>query len=175
MKRSKSVSHALLVLLLGLGISGPTKGLEGTDLLTKEDLAHEEADRVRGPALSSAIDDPNPWETYNQWMCFESSQVELESVGIKYDHEWSQMPQLAVTTLGQRFDISPDADQRFEADRVIETWRHLFDGSRDVCFFAAFLQYLDSDEDGRPRSLWILKSIKTGNGYWHVNSETSED
>lgn len=169
MKFSKNVSFVALSFIFLIGVPSPIKGSDGSALLSTEDLAHEKTDRERGPALSSAINDPNPWATYNQWMCFDANQIEIETVEVKYHAEWEKTPQVVVTTTpGQRIELSLDSYETIDTENVIRDWRNLFRDSREICFFAAFLQYMDSDDASVVDSLWVLEELKTEKGYWSV-------
>lgn len=174
MKYFKNVSLAAVSFVFLLGLPSPIKGSDGRALLSAEDLAYEKAERERGPALSSAIDDPNPWATYNQWMCFGANQIEIETVEVKYRTEWEKTPQIVVTTPGQRIELSLDPSEPMNAEGVIRDWRDLFRHSSEVCFFAAFLQYMDSDDESVVDSLWVLEQLKTESGYWRVADASQE-
>ncbi len=152
-------------------------GLEHDPLLDTSDLAREERDHLRGPALSSVLDDPNPWESYNQWMCFDSTQVQVETAEIDMDGGWVPWPQLRVEALGQTFLISPEVDLPVDAAKELEEWRRELRGSREVCLYAAFLEYSDSSPDSVAdrESLWILQRLKTENGYWDVPQYGDDD
>ncbi len=167
MKFSKTVSYFSTLFLMTLSDSSSTKCLDVNPLLSPEDLIHEKNDREQGPALSSATNDPKQWETYNQWMCFDTSQIQLDSIDIKSDANWRPWPQITVTTVGQRFNISPETDLNINTEETLKNWRALLNDSKEICLYAAFLQYLDEDE--MPDSLWVLEDVKTENGYWHVN------
>ncbi len=149
--------------------------LEGSSLLNADDFLLEELDYQKGPALSSGIGDPKPWATYSRWMCFSADQVRLEQVQIKLDAGWVQWPQLKVDALGQSFDISPEVDQKLITEKVLNNWKNIIGSSREICFYAAFLQYLSSVEDEIPESLWVLEKIKTENGYWHISEADGRD
>lgn len=166
MKHSRIVSFACLLAVFLIS-SAPIQGVENGGLLTKDDLSHELEDRDNGPALSSAIDDPNPWATYNQWMCFDASLIRIEKVGVKFDKSWKSWPQITIATAGQEFDFSPATDRDMNAATILKVWESLLENSREVCLYAAFLQYLDIDERKIPISLWVLEDVKAESGYWH--------
>src|SRR4051812_12750264 len=103
MKPSRTAKFATLGSLLFLAVPTLTKGVDQAPFLSAEDVAQEQADREKGPALSSALDDPNPWQTYNQWMCFDRDVVRTEEVQIKNSEEWKPWPQITANALGQKF------------------------------------------------------------------------
>lgn len=170
MKLCGNVKYLILAVGFFLSASVPIQGVEERNILSPRDLEQEKSDRQRGPALSSAVDDPNPWATFNQWMCFDAHQVEIKPIEIKID-DWKPWPQFTVTTAGQKFDLSPETDLDLNTEQVLNEWEKLVLGSQEICFYAAFLQYIDEDIS---YSLWVLEDIKTQNGYWRVNDVISE-
>lgn len=175
MKHSRTANLFAITALAILAASTSIKGYDRSDLLTADDLNQEATDRARGPALSSALDDPRPWATYNQWMCFNAAQARVESIQIRNSSAWKPWPQLEVHTLGQLFEFSPEIDLDLDTLSVIETWTGLAKATREICFYAAFLQYLDLEENNNlPTSLWVLEDIKTENGYWHIADESNK-
>lgn len=175
MKVSRTVRFLILFSALASLVPASIKGLEEQGLLTLEDLSHEENDRQNGPALSSSPDDPNPWSSNNQWMCFDANQVQIDTIEIKPGTHWIPWPQISVVASGQQFDFSPETDLEINTEEVIEEWRSLFTQARGVCFYAAFLQYLDTEESQQPETLWVLEEFKTNNGYWHSTDATQKD
>lgn len=176
MKRFKSVSRVAVLCIFFLGASPSIKGFESSRLLTTADFAAEENDRQQGPTLSSANADPNPWATYNQWMCFDTQHVQLEPVQIKFDTDWKPWPQITVTTSEHRFLISPETDLHLNTEELLAQWKKLFEGSREICIYSAFLQYVDEEDGISSDSLWVLEKLKTENGYWDITqSEAAEN
>ncbi len=170
MKPSRTAKFAKLGLLLFLALPTLTKGVDEAPYLSAEDVAQEQTDRERGPALSSALADPNPWQTYNQWMCFDRDVVRSEEVQIKTDDEWKPWPQITVNALGQRFDFSPETDLPVHAPSLMSRWNGLLQETHWVCIYAAFLQYLEPEEPAskEPYSLWIIERVKTEQGNWSI-------
>lgn len=150
------IAFALLIL--------PQKiiGQDHHELLSKQDLDLEITERHETPALSSLPEDSNPWQSYNQWMCFEKNAVELTTTEIVYDGQKKIMPQLNVTFAGQFFEISLSADTNYDNNLIFSDWKNLLSASGDVCIYAAFLPTINSELT----SLWVIAELKTNNGYW---------
>ncbi|MBI3557922.1 MAG: hypothetical protein HY074_16795 [Deltaproteobacteria bacterium] len=174
MNNLRNASSGGLALLFFICTMTQSLGLEEASLLTSKDIAHEIRDRRDGPALSSAVDDPNPWETYNQWMCFETKAARIESVGVRTSGDWKPWPQISITTSEQTFVFSPSTDREVDTDLILESWKNLFDRSERVCLYAAYLQNLDPVDSVNPEALWILEDMKTETGYWHSEEVTSD-
>lgn len=166
----RSVSFILSAIAFLFCISQTTRTEETSPLLDSADLILERLDRTHGPALSSTTNDRHTWESDNQWMCFPSSQVEIDSTEVFYSGSQKKMPQFTVESLGHHFDITPSDDLTLDSEKTIEEWSLFLRDSSEVCFYAAFLQYL-IDEDDLPHSLWILERFKTSNGYWFVGRQ----
>lgn len=165
MKSSKKASVLVLIASV-LGAPTQVSGLDGSRLLSVVDREYQRTDHLRGRALGSAADDPHPWETFNQWMCFDTVVVRMEQIQIKRDNTWEPWPQLIVKAMGQNFVISPSTELQIDPTAVQGRWERLLQGSREVCFYSAFLQYLTESEHQPIESLWILNQMKTENGYW---------
>lgn len=167
----------------GLGIllsifPGSISGSEFGALLDAADIVLEHQDRMRGPALSSAIHDPKPWASYNHWACFDSRQVQVETSNIWLHNEWTPWPGLRFEIPGQILLFSPETDLPLEAATVAGAWREILQNSREVCIYAAFLQRFPAAKGakrGTPESLWVLQKIKTENGSWSPPDTFDED
>jgi hypothetical protein len=159
-------SNLICFVILGVFLLPISMHGEGhSRLLSNEDLFLEYKDRELGPELSSGISDPNPWESYNQWMCFNASQVHLTQVKVKYEGKDKTMPQLEVSLLGHSFEISLSADTEYDNDLIFEMWQNLLKESKEVCAYAAYLTHLNLEGE-LPTSLWIISRLKSESGLW---------
>jgi len=139
------------------------------DLLSEDDIQLEENQELA--ALSSSSLSENPWESYNEWQCFETRDVALNFI----DHflnprdlsEETKTPALQVEldNAVRDFDVEPQELQtencQNHAEKIMMKWRNLLEGERFVCLYAAHLQDISDDE-----SYWVLSKIKTSKGYW---------
>lgn len=113
-----------------------------------------------GPAIGSALGDPNPWESYDQWLCFNSRDLTVSCTHVKYPSEWKSVPHIRAT-IGERileFDLYPDTKRYCVA--TVKEWAALLEGTERACIFGAYLQS-EADFD-----LWYLSLLKTDKGYW---------
>lgn len=131
------------------------------------DFVLQQVDQSYGPALSSALDDPNPWVSYNEWNCFPPESVELTYSEIYYDG-WKKMPSLQARIEGRLLVFEPDADREVDVRLTLDQWNHLVSDSSLICTYAAFLQELDEKTD-----LFVLDRVKTERGSWVVTDEPS--
>ena len=172
MKNLRNVS-ALGCVLIVFTIATPGLGVEENGLLTPEDVSYEATDRENGPALSSSLDDSSSWASYNQWMCFDVSQIRIETSNVKFASGWKPWPQFSVETSGQRFVFSPETERELDASLISSSWKTLVSKTRNICLYAAFLQCLDRENMSESESLWILEGFKTESGYWRMADEIS--
>jgi hypothetical protein len=161
-------------LILGVAILIPcnSQGFLYHGPLTKEDLAIQVTDRENGPVLSSSIEDPNRWESFNQWICFPSKDLKVLKVEIEYDGRTKSIPQIDGEKSGHLFQISLDGDMDGNFEHMFEKWRQIVRASREVCVYAAFLQ--EGPMIGQlTSSLWIIDRIKGDGGQWTLDEEQS--
>ena len=168
MKLYKNVKLWFFVIFIFL-FTGLLNGFEGSALLTQEDLLIEEIDQANGPAISSAADDSDAWSSFNQWMCFDISNVKIEVIQIMVGQEWKEWPQLYIKSHGMNYQFSLDIDHEINAKQVVQEWEEKIKGTHEICLYAAFLQYVTS-EDNIVEGLWMLEKFKTDNGYWNLEN-----
>ena len=157
----------LLLLLSFFSLS--LKWQSADDLLTEEDIRLEETQEE--PALSSRVDAENPWESYNQWQCFDARDVTTtfmgHFLGPEDRSEEMRTPALQAELPEETlvFDLEPEDLKFMECEdcalKILENWTALLDGERAICIYAAHLQDLYADE-----SYWVLSKLKTSKGYW---------
>ena len=153
-----------LVVLGSLGLVTPLICADSLEfsILTEEDYTLESVTRDVGPSLSSPLDAKDQWESYNEWRCFPKEVVELTCNEIDTDEgDWRKNPILIATTDKHTFEYDLDPTTPWDCDFTLNEWRHVIDGTGEVCLFAAYLQPLDEGV-----SLWVLDRIKTERGYW---------
>jgi hypothetical protein len=165
MRRWFQIPLLLLVLFFNLSLTWQ----KADDLLTEEDLRLEETQEE--PALSSRVDDENPWESYNQWLCFDTRDITPTFTG-HFLHPEDPSKETRTPAIQAEipeetlvFDLEP-AHLKFMAcedcaPQVIEKWEELTDRERAICIYAAHLQDLSADE-----SYWVLSKLKTSKGFW---------
>jgi hypothetical protein len=131
-------------------------------LLTVEDYELETSLREEVPALSSPINSNAPWESYNEWRCFPTQDIETKCTDIQTDPGVSQKIPTIVAELGEeRFEYDLDPSKRWNCDSALEEWAQIISDSDQICIFGAFLQPLEAGT-----SLWVLDRFKSRRGYW---------
>ena len=144
------------------------RGNDARSLLTSQDYELEIAERNSGqPALSSPVDE-EPWESFNQWLCFLNDEVEFHFAEEDY-RGWKKIPTVVASSVGHRFEISLSPEVSRDHDQVMMEWVAFMNESSRICVYAAYLQPIADD-----CSLWTLARIKTENGYWVDRSSQSE-
>ncbi len=153
-------------LLLGL----PVAFSDFSSLLSADDLERETLERESGhPALGGLLNDPEPWESYNQWKCFPTKWANLTFAEVDYGG-WKKVPSITIESPSHTdlFDLEPD--EPWDNLKTMARWAELFDQADEVCIYAAFLQEFDEDT-----SDWIIADIKTRNGYWLGGEREHQD
>jgi len=139
-------------------------------LLSEDDMEFQLLDNANGVALGSALKSEQPWESYNQWQCFDMSQVEL--VCADYDHG-TLVPSISVATESEVFIFDTYVEDGLDCEQTLSAWRQLLAGGIEACIFAAHMPDVDLDSDGgRPQSLWYIKRLKGVGGYWNLFEES---
>jgi hypothetical protein len=68
-----------IFIVLGLMVGCATAfGIVYSQLLTEEDIEFQENENAQGVAMSSLDESEWPWESYNQWQCFDVSSISYE-------------------------------------------------------------------------------------------------
>ena len=120
-------------------------------------LDENDFDYARENNLSPALTIPDMgFESYNQWQCFNSKEIELVSSEVDY-HGIHSVPTIQYKNMS--FDLDPDI--LWNTEDVFLEWEGLLQEAKSICIFGAFLQ--EGPEYG---SLWYIEKIKTENGYW---------
>jgi hypothetical protein len=143
--------------------------LQSDQLLSNDDIHLEE--EQEGPALSSAIDAKDYWESFNQWQCFDTGIVTLEFVSHLRSPDTvlkeTKSPSIRVDLPNMTLDFDLE-DERLDSDdfplfaeRTAEQWKTLLKEEKFVCFYGAYLQRIEENH-----SYWLISKIKTGKGYW---------
>lgn len=137
-------------------------------LLNKEDMGRVSLEVEHGPALSAPLDALPRWESFNNWFCFSTENIQLECTEILDTHEF--VPTVSVTRDSIRFDFSLDAEPVVDCANVKANWEYLLQDQPSFCVFAAFLQNSPPDDLGidaiKNWSIWITRTIKSKKGYW---------
>ncbi|MGZ3709705.1 MAG: hypothetical protein ACXWP5_11550 [Bdellovibrionota bacterium] len=165
--------HIAAAFVAGLSCLSLFRG-DPADLLSGEDYAQEESDRTDGHALSSALDDENPWESFNKWQCFPADSAEITCATAEYNGP-KDVPILTVSYGTHHYEFSMDPEPEPDCAKVSAKWKNLLENQSSFCTYAAFLQYSE-DASGTPdkdESVWIINQLKTGKGYWKF--ENKED
>ena len=127
-------------------------------LLNRADFEEEENQQT--PALSSGLNSPEDWESYNEWRCYQTERIELLCTEIDYGG-LRKVPTIIATDEEGRIEYDVDPTFNWDCEFTLQEWRNLIKGSPQVCFLGAFLQSF-----GEKESLWMLSQVKSHNGYW---------
>ncbi len=138
-----------------------------TQVLSEDDLVLEQIDNENGTAMSSVPESENPWESYNQWQCFDMATVEFTCAVYDLD---TLVPSLRVETASEVFLFDTHVEDRLDCEQTLSIWRDLVSGGKEICVFAAHMPDVDLDLDqNRPQSLWYINRLKGANGYWNLH------
>jgi hypothetical protein len=160
MKKSTLLVFALL------GIFSPAYGTNRSrGPLTEKDWQMEAKDRLNGPILTAAPGAITYWESYNQWLCFPATALQVLRVDTFYEDQKKSLPQIDIEWAGHLFQISIDPDRNLDFDDIAFIWRKLIRNAEDVCVYAAYLQKMPST-GSLGSSLWIVDRLKTEKGEW---------
>ncbi len=140
-------------------------------LLSNEDIEHARFDRMRGRAMGSTLSDPNPWSSYNEWVCADAADVQLHDDLVTYEGEKKNMPYFIVKLPGHEIDFSLSGDVQYDFVDLKQRWEELLHGTQYICFYAAYFPAVEYV--GEPGSSWILSGLKTERGYWWESEEVS--
>ncbi len=165
MRSSKTRLLALFILSL-MFCPATLKSSDKADLLTEADLLLQIEDRSDGPALQSGSHERVKWKSYNQWLCFDTSDVIVTNVSILYGNRFKKIPQIKAKALAHTFEISLSVDRQDNEGDIFNKWKELLLNSKQVCAYAAHLPKVDPAEEWKS-SIWIIQSLKTYNGYWN--------
>lgn len=151
-----------------------------SNLLNADDLELERVDREDGPELSAPLNANPRWESFNEWQCFSTQDVQLECTEL--DSPEMRVPTIRVKSTMQFFDFSMDPEPDMDCEYVIEKWKMLLETEDSFCTYAAYLQDIPSDhfvdEGVDSWTLWIVEQVKTTKGYWSdedISAEEEED
>jgi hypothetical protein len=160
MKMSLLIASALIFAPLTIH-SYPT-----SNILSHEDLWLEMHDRQQDRYSIGIPNEEGGFEkSFNHWLCFEMSAVEVVRAETTYDGENKFLPLLSIEGWNRNYEISVDGDFPDDQDRTLTIWQFLVDDAQEVCVYAAYLQ-TDGDELETPRETWIISKLKTHRGYW---------
>jgi hypothetical protein len=133
-------------------------------ILTHRDFELEQRDRRRGPELSSPLGAYPAWQSYNEWRCMDSRDVNLECTDI--DEGNLQVPTLSVQDQGKFIEFSLDPEPDRDCAETLAEWSRVLEHSEAFCAYAAYLQELPTAEDGMPRELWITSGLRSLGSQW---------
>jgi hypothetical protein len=155
-----------MVIVFSFAICATASAFVYTQLLSEEDLKFEQIDNENGRALGSEIGSENPWESYNQWQCFDMDVIEFTCAD--YDHG-TLVPAIRAETKSEVFLFDTHVEDRLDCEQTLSIWRDLVLGGKEICVFAAHMPDVDLDLDqNRPQSLWYINRLKGVGGYWNL-------
>lgn len=161
--------------LLALGVligCASAFGLTYAQLLSENDLEFQRIDNASAVALGSELTSEHQWGSYNQWQCFNMSQIELTCAD--YDHG-TLVPSIRVATEREIFLFDVHVEDRLDCEQTLSAWRKLLVGGIEACIFAAHMPDIDLDLDGElPQSLWYINRLKGVGGYWNLFEESPQ-
>jgi hypothetical protein len=105
--------------------------------------------------------------SYNEWKCFSVENMTLTCT----EHEMPEVvktPMIAVYDGDETLEIETSPVDGVHCENTLKVWEELLQEEEKFCVLAAYLQDLPHENYGgtQYRSLWIIDSLKTRNGYW---------
>lgn len=138
------------------------------NLLSQEDRDLENLDRQEQPVLSSALDSDFYWESFNEWQCFSTENIQFECTEL--DHGVQYVPTMRISRNEELFDFSLDPEHELDCKGILNEWSALLEHEGSFCTYAAYLQDLPNDsfeaEGINFWGLWIVSQVKSRKGYW---------
>lgn len=162
----------VIIIFSLLAICATASAFVYTQLLSEDDLVFEQIENENGTAMSSVPESENPWESYNQWQCFDMAVVEFTCAA--YDQD-ILVPSLRVETASEVFLFDTHVEDRLSCEQTLQIWQNLAAGGKEICIFAANMPDVELELDNnKPQSLWYINRIKGANGYWDLRAPSSE-
>ena len=143
-----------------------------THLLERHDYDRMQRELSSGPALSGPLDGSPYWSSYNQWLCFPTTNLDTECLETEFEDR-RKIPALHITEGAHFFEFSLDPNPAPNCEKITKRWRALLRNESEFCVYAAPLQEFDtkaSDVRGESGSVWIMRQLKTAKGYWNFES-----
>jgi hypothetical protein len=161
------------VIILGLFlVSSSSSDVRYDQLLSKEDFEFQHTDNEKGMALASDPRSEQSWESYNQWLCFSTKNVELECADYDYG---TLVPSIRIEVRNRVFLFDTHVEDRFDCEQTLSIWSHLASGGGEVCIFAAHMPDVELGLDqNKPQSLWYINRLKGVGGYWNMYESSPE-
>ena len=137
-------------------------------LLTVEDLALQRDQDL--PAMTSSLQDKVQWQSFNEWRCFSVEGLEIIESAVKFNERdsWRKISLISIEHAGRLYEFNVPHEFYWDAKGLEREWRALFEGSPEVCFFAALVQDAHPDGPGEDATPYEIDRIKTSRGYWDV-------
>lgn len=134
-------------------------------LLTLDDFALELEDS-HDSALSSAIDDPNAWESFNRWQCFKSPQLKIQCNLLNGTFP---VPEIVLRNKEKLFVFSLGYEENYNCDDFLNKWQVALQDAKKACFYGAYLPsngFLVEKQNQSP--LFLVSKIKSDRGAWQL-------
>ena len=145
----------------------------GYEILTRQDFELQKSQSR--PALSSALSDPDYWESYNLWQCFPKENVEVACIKVCYrdecisESDWGDsLTFLVQPPDGALYEFYFEDDEWRSCSQTMELWQPYLENQEAVCIYAAYLQDIavSPEENIKRRSYWVIDHFKTTAGRW---------
>ena len=133
-------------------------------LLNWKDAQWLQERNIQGPRLSGAIDDDNPWESFDTWQCFHTKSINMGCA--KYDGA-VDVPGIVVEEGGRTLLFDTHVEDKLNCIKTVDAWSELLGESARICIMAAEMPGAFVEEEDT--SLWYIHAIKTELGYWALN------
>ncbi len=146
-------------------------GFVDTQLLSEDDLEYERIDNDNGSALSSELESDSPWESYNEWQCFDMTVVEFTCANYDYG---TLVPSISVVSRNEILVFDTHVEDRLNCEQTLRLWQDLTAEGREICIFAAQMPDVDLGlDENKPQSLWYISRLKGVDGYWNLHESSS--
>jgi len=144
------------------------------DILEEQDWVLFNQDKEK-PALSSIINDPHPWQSHNEWKCFDKRDIDF-SCAVDTSNK-NEVPIISIINNREAFDYEYDLGSEYEWDckKVVNHWENLMDGEDGICLYGAQMPDLGDENQVQESNnlstgLWYINQIKTKKGYWKMEN-----
>ena len=139
------------------------------DLLEQTDWDLMQSDSYSAQ-LSSTLTDPEQWESFNIWQCFESRDLEIYTSGVNYDGEDKVIPAMFNSNVFPLKDFALYPEMHWRAKEIVKKWKKIINESESICIYGAKLPNANANTANEIEP-WYIERIKTDNGYWSIKNE----
>ncbi len=160
---NRSLVTLALLAILGLGVylSHPLS------LLNYDDWMLEYENRANRPTISAALNDPNYWQSFSRWQCFENKTLSFHCA---MADKKNPIPEVVVEDKAKEYVFGLEYAENYDCALILKAWKKTLDSSKPFCFFGAYLPTNnDLVEISDPSPTYLISRLK-GTGYWDLDN-----